>query len=104
MQNAVRPLTFLLVFGYVVSFFGVYTPDATWMKVISYIPFWTPTTMLVRAGVSQVAGWEIALTVALMLVAIVICAWIAARIYRFGILMYGQRPGLGRLARLVRMM
>src|SRR6266851_2140509 len=49
-QNAVAPLTSLLVIGYVVSFFGVYTPDATWMKVISYIPFWTPTTMLVRIG------------------------------------------------------
>ena len=57
-QNAVSPLTFLLVFGYIVSFFGVYTPDATWMKVISYIPFWTPTTMLVRLGVSQVSGWR----------------------------------------------
>ena len=102
-QNAVAPITFLLVFGYIVSFFGVYTPDATWMRVVSYIPFWTPTTMLVRIGVSQVAAWEVALTVALMLVAITICAWIAARIYRFGILMYGQRPGLGQLTRLVRM-
>jgi ABC-2 type transport system permease protein len=102
-QNAVAPLTFLLVIGYVVSFFGVYTPDATWMKVISYIPFWTPTTMLVRIGVSQVAGWEIAMTIGLMLLAIVICAWISARIYRFGVLMYGQRPGLGQLAKLVRM-
>ncbi len=102
-QNAVAPLTFLLVIGYVVSFFGVYTPDATWMKVISYIPFWTPTTMLVRIGVSQVTGWEIAMTIGLMLLAIVICAWISARIYRFGVLMYGQRPGLGQLAKLVRM-
>ncbi len=102
-QNAVMPLTFLLVFGYVVSFFGVYSPDAAWMKVISYIPFWTPTTMMVRIGVSQVSGWEIALTIGLMLVAIVICAWISARIYRFGVLMYGQRPGLRQLARLVRM-
>jgi ABC-2 type transport system permease protein len=102
-QNAVAPLTFLLVFGYVVSFFGVYTPDATWMKVISYVPFWTPTTMLVRIAVSQVAAWEIAMTIALMLVAIFVCTWIAARIYRFGVLMYGQRPGLGQLARLVRM-
>ncbi len=102
-QNAVAPLTFLLVFGYIVSFFGVYTPDATWIKVVSYIPFWTPTTMLVRIGVSQVAGWEIAMTIGLMLLAIAICAWIAARIYRFGVLMYGQRPGLGQLARLVRM-
>lgn len=102
-QNAVGPLTFLLVFGYVVSFFGVYYPDAGWIKVISYVPFWTPTTMLVRIAVSQVSAWEIVLTVALMLVAIAICAWIATRIYRFGILMYGQRPGLGQLARLVRM-
>ena len=102
-QNAVAPLTFLLVFGYIVSFFGVYTPDATWMKVVSYIPFWTPTTMLVRIGVSQVAWWEIAMTIGLMAVAIAVCAWISARIYRFGILMYGQRPGLRQLAGLVRM-
>jgi ABC-2 type transport system permease protein len=102
-QNAVAPLTFLLVFGYIVSFFGVYTPDATWMKVISYVPFWTPTTMLVRIGVSQVAAWEIAMTIGLMLVAILACTWVAARIYRFGVLMYGQRPGMGQLAKLVRM-
>jgi len=102
-QNAVAPLTFLLVIGYVVSFFGVYTPDATWMKVISYIPFWTPTTMLVRIGVSEVAGWEIVMTIGLMLVAIAVCTWIAAGIYRFGVLMYGQRPGLGQLAKMLRM-
>ena len=102
-QNAVAPLTFLLVIGYIVSYFGVYSPDATWMKVISYIPFWTPTTMLVRIGASGVAWWEIPFTIALMIVAIFVCAVISARIYRFGVLMYGQRPGLGQLAKLVRM-
>jgi ABC-2 type transport system permease protein len=102
-QNAVAPLTSLLVIGYVVSFFGVYTPDATWMKVISYIPFWTPTTMLVRIGANGVAWWEIPFTIALMIVAIFVCAWISARIYRYGVLMYGQRPSLGKLAKLVRM-
>jgi ABC-2 type transport system permease protein len=102
-QNAVQPLTWLLVIGYVVSFFGIYTPDATWFKVISYVPFWTPTTMLVRVAGGAVAWWEIAITIALMIVAIFVCAYIAGRIYRFGILMYGQRPGLGQLARLVRM-
>lgn len=102
-QNAVQPLTFLFVFGYIVSFFGIYSPDATWFKVISYVPFWTPTTMLVRIAAGGVAWWEIAMTIALMIVTIFICAWISARIYRFGILMYGQRPGLGQLAQLVRM-
>ena len=102
-QNAVAPLTYLLVFGYIISFFGIYAPDATWFKVISYVPFWTPTTMLVRIGVSGVAWWEIPMTIALMIVGIVVCAWISARIYRFGVLMYGQRPGLRQLAKLVRM-
>ena len=59
--------------------------------------------MLVRAAVSYVAWWEIALTVVLMIVAIFICTIIAARIYRFGVLMYGQRPGLGQLIKLARM-
>ncbi len=95
---------FILLFApadlIIVSFFGIYTPDATWMRVVSSIPFWTPTTMLVRIGVNGVAGWEVAMTIALMIVAIFVCAWISARIYRFGILMYGQKPGLGQLAKL----
>jgi ABC-2 type transport system permease protein len=102
-QNAVAPITFLLVIGYVVSYFGIYLPDATWIKVISYVPFWTPTTMLVRIAAGGVAGWEIPFTIALMIVAILVCTFIAARIYRFAVLMYGQRPGLGQLVKLVRM-
>jgi len=43
------------------------------------------------------------MTVALMLVAISACTWFAARLYRYGVLMYGQRPGLGHLLKLVRM-
>ncbi len=99
-QNAVQPLTYLFMVGYVVSFIGISNPDATWVKVISYIPFWTPTTMLMRIGAGSVAWWEIALTIALMIVAIFICAIIAARIYRYGVLMYGQKPGLGQLFKL----
>src|SRR2546421_3296676 len=102
-QNAVAPISMLLVAGYIVSFFGIYMPDALWIKVISYVPFWTPTTMLVRIATGGVAPWEIALTIVLMIVAIIVCAFIVGRIYRAGVLMYGQRPGLGQLVKLVRM-
>jgi ABC-2 type transport system permease protein len=101
-QNAVQPLTWLFMIGYIVSFFGIYNPNATWVKVISYIPFWTPTTMLMRIGVGSATWWEIALTIVLMIVAIFICAVIGARIYRLGVLMYGQRPGLRQLFKMVR--
>ncbi|MEO6893268.1 MAG: ABC transporter permease, partial [Ktedonobacteraceae bacterium] len=101
-QNAVQPLTWLFMIGYFVSFFGISSTDATWVRVISYIPFWTPTTMLMRVGAGGVAGWETGLTIGLMLIAIVICTAFAARIYRAGVLMYGQKPGLGQLIRLAR--
>ncbi len=101
-QNAIQPITWLFMVGYIVSFIGLSDPTATWVKVISYIPFWTPTTMLMRIGTGSVAGWEIALTIALMIVSIFVCFFISARIYRFGILMYGQKPGLGQLIKVVR--
>jgi ABC-2 type transport system permease protein len=102
-QNAVQPLTWLLIIGYIVSFFGIYSPDAAWMRVMSYVPFWTPTMMLVRIAAGGVAWWEIAMTIGLMMVAIVFCTFISGRIYRFGVLFYGQRPGPGQLVKLVRM-
>jgi len=102
LQNVVQPVMWLFTVGYLVSFAGIYSPDAAWVKVISYIPFWTPTTMLMRIGIGAVAWWEIVMTIALMLVAIYLCAVISARIYRYGILMYGQKPGLRQLLKLVR--
>jgi ABC-2 type transport system permease protein len=102
-QNAVQPLTWLFMIGYFVSFFGIYTPDATWVKVISYIPFWTPTTMLMRIGVGSATWWEIAITIVIMIVSIFVCAVIAARIYRYGVLMYGQKPSMRQLVKLARM-
>ena len=92
----------LLILGWFPVIFGLTSPNATWMRVLSYLPFWTPMLMLVRIALGTVAWWEIVATIALMLVAILACAWFAARLYRLGVLMYGQRPGLGRLLKMAR--
>ena len=92
----------LIILGWIPVIFGFSTPNATWMKVLSYLPFWTPMLMLVRIALGMAAWWEVVVTIALMLVAILACTWFAARLYRYGVLMYGQRPGLGQLLKLVR--
>ncbi|HEY6406388.1 MAG TPA: ABC transporter permease, partial [Ktedonobacteraceae bacterium] len=102
-QSAIILPQMLLISGYVLFFFVLSSPDATLTKVLSYIPFWTPILMLMRLAVGTVAWWEIVVTIALMLVAILACTWFAARLYRYGVLMYGQRPSLGHLLKLVRM-
>ncbi len=101
-QNAVQPLTMLFMVGYIASFLSISTPNALWIRVMSFIPFWTPTIMLMRIGAGTVEWWEVPLSIVIMIVAIVACALLAARIYRFGILLYGQRPGLRQLLSMVR--
>ena len=81
-QNATILPVLLMVIGYLLFFLTVATPDATVTKVLSYIPFWTPTLMLMRLAVGTVAWWEIVVTVALMLVTILAGTWFAARLYR----------------------
>jgi ABC-2 type transport system permease protein len=95
--------TVLMISGYLLFFFVVFNPDAAVTKVFSYIPFWTPWVMMARLARGTVAWWEIVMTIALMLGAILASTWFAARLYRYGVLMYGQRPGLGQLLKLVRM-
>ncbi len=102
-QSAVMLPQLLMVSGYLLFFYAVFSPDATLTKVLSYIPFWTPVLMMARIAVGTVAWWEIVVTIALMLVTILACVRFAARLYRYGVLMYGQRPGLGQLLKLVRM-
>jgi len=102
-QNATILPRLLVTVGYLLFFLGASSPNAAWTKVLSYLPFWTPTLMLVRIALGTAAWWEIVVTIALLLVAILACTWFAARLYRYGVLMYGQRPGLGHLLKLARM-
>ena len=102
-QNATILPRMLVTIGYLLFYLGAASPNAAWTKVLSYIPFWTPTLMLLRIALGTAAWWEVVVTIALMLVAILACTWFAARLYRYGVLMYGQRPGLGHLVKLVRM-
>jgi len=102
-QSATILPTLLVVTGYLLFYVALASPNAALTKVLSYIPFFTPGLMLVRLALGTVAWWEVVLTIALMLVAILACTWFAARLYRYGVLMYGQRPGMGQLLKLVRM-
>lgn len=99
-QAALAPLTFIFMAGYFVSIFSLSAGDAVWVKVISYIPFFTPTVMLSRLGTSNLSWWEIPVSIVIMLIAIVIFTWLASRIYRAGVLMYGQKPSFGRMFKL----
>ena len=67
--------------------------------VFSFIPFCTPLIMFTRIAVHQPPAWQIALAIADLILTILAVLWVATRIYRVGILMYGKRPNLPEILR-----
>ncbi len=98
-QSAVTVPQLLVQIGFYIVYLGVGFPDSTGVRVLSYIPIFTPTLMLDRLALGTVGWWEPIVTIGIMLVTILVCISIAARLYRYGVLMYGQRPGLRQLVR-----
>lgn len=103
LAQAVMPMTMFSLVGFYIAMFNLTTPDSMVIKISSYIPFFSPFTMLLRIGLTNIATWEILVSLAILLVTIYISVIISAKIYRAGVLMYGKRPSMKELFKAVRM-
>jgi ABC-2 type transport system permease protein len=101
-RQAQQPVTFLLMISYL-SIFGLTNdPNSTFSRALSMIPFTSPIAMPVRWTAGSLPFGELLLSVGVLLVGIAAITWVAARIYRVGILMTGKRPSIKELMRWVR--
>jgi len=98
-QQAQQPVMMLLVFSLIVSFAALNDPAGQMALVTSMIPFSSPIIMPVRVATSDVPASQLALSLAISAATSVLVVWLAARVYRIGILMYGKRANLKELWR-----
>ena len=84
------PLTVPLMLAFFVAIYAFNAPDSSLVWWGSMIPFTSPIVMLARIPYG-VPGWELALSIALLAVTFVACAWLSAKIYKIGILMFGKK-------------
>ncbi len=86
------------------AFWGVIVnnPNSTLATVLSMIPPLTPMVMFFRVTLAPVPGWQVGLATAIMVVSIVAMSWLAGKIYRVGILMYGKKPTVPEILRWMR--
>jgi len=98
-QQAQQPVMMLLVFSLIVSFAALNDPAGRMAVVTSMIPFSSPIIMPVRVATSDVPAAQLALSLAISAATSVLVVWLAARVYRTGILMYGKRANLKELWR-----
>lgn len=92
LAQAAMPISLLTLAAFYIAIFSVSTPNTMLVKASSYIPFFTPTSMLLRIGTGSAAWWEFWVSIAILIVSILFFGWLAAKIYRTGVLMYGKRP------------
>jgi ABC-2 type transport system permease protein len=96
------PAILPLMASMILSFLVISQPDNPIGVVLSMVPYLSPILMFVRILVSPPPLWQILLAVAVNLATIAGTVWLAARIYRVGVLMYGKRPTLPELVRWAR--
>lgn len=104
-NSIVMPMTLVSSAGYMVGVYaamGMLDIRAGWVFVLSEIPLLSPFMMLGRITTGEAAFWDVLLSIVLLVVSIVGALWLAARIYAAGVLLYGQRPGVRAVLRLVR--
>ena len=89
-QQLQMPVTVPLLLAFFIAFYAFKAPDSQVVFWGSMIPFTSPIVMLARIPFG-VPFWELALSVGLLLVTFVVMAYISAKIYRIGILMYGKK-------------
>jgi ABC-2 type transport system permease protein len=98
-NTAVMPLTFLFVIGFMVVLFSMTSGsvDNMAMVICSYVPFTSPMAMFTRIAMSTVAWYEIAVSISILLASAIGIGILSAKIYRVGVLLYGNKPKIGSL-------
>ena len=89
-QQLQMPVTIPLMIGYFIALYAFNAPDSSLAVWGSLIPFTSPIVMLARIPFG-VPGWQIALSIVLLLATTVAMAWLSAKIYKVGILMFGKK-------------
>jgi ABC-2 type transport system permease protein len=101
-RQAQTPVVMLLVIPSILMIGIIQQPDSGMAATLSLVPFTSPIAMPVRWAAAAVPLREVVASVAVLLFTLWLVTWIAARIYRVGILMYGKRPSPRELVRWVR--
>ena len=97
-QQFMLPVSLPLAFSLVISMNIIKNPDGPWATFFSIFPLTSPIVMMSRIAFNPPA-WQVALSMGLLVITFVLSTWMAGRIYRTGILMYGKKASYRELVK-----
>lgn len=95
-QQFILPITVPLILSFILIQPIMENPDGTLAFWMSMIPFTSPVVMMVRIPFG-VDAWELLLSMGILIIAFILSTWLAGRVYRTGILMYGKKASYKEL-------
>jgi len=92
-QQFMLPISIPLIFGFIVAEMSLMNPGGTAVVWFSIIPLTSPVVMMVRVAQGFDAGtvWQLITSMVFLVLFFVFCVWLAGKIYRTGILLYGKK-------------
>jgi len=96
------PVVFLLMAGLYLSFAVIRAPNSSFSFWVSIVPFFAPITMMVRIVSQTPPFWQIALSLAIGFATVFLLLWLASKIYRIGMLMYGKKATIPEVVRWIK--
>lgn len=101
-QQFTFPITIPMLLPLLFVFNLIQNPSGSFAVFASIFPFFSPMSMLVRLSLTEVPAYQIILSMLVLIGSFLGCIWIAAKIYRTGILMYGKKPSFKELFHWIR--
>lgn len=104
-NQVIMPMMLLATAGYLVAIWsniGLLDARSSFVTALALFPFFSPFMMLSRFANGDASLLDVAAAIALLSLTILGALWLAARIYSAGVLLYGQRPSIGRIWRVIR--
>jgi ABC-2 type transport system permease protein len=95
-QQFMMPVTLPLIFAYIVSTMMLENPESSIGQIFAVVPFTSPVVMMVKTAIGVSIGLKI-LSIVTLIATIIFFVWLAGKIYRVGILMYGKKPSYKEL-------
>ena len=89
-SKSATPVTMIFVVSFIITMAGMNDSSSLLMKVASFIPFTSSNAMFARIALGSVSRVEVVISAVILAATVVILGWLAAKIFRFGTLMYGN--------------
>lgn len=101
-QQYSAPITYLLIIPFILGIIVTQNPNTPVVLITSMFPLFTPTLMFMRISIAVPSMVEIIISIVISVLFTMFLAWLGAKIFRIGILMYGKKPTIKEIIRWIR--